>query len=542
MVGTKGILLYRVVVTMILHNGRILTMDDALPHASALAIAGGKVIGGVDSREDAIASHAHERIDLQGATVIPGLVDAHVHFRGWAMTRIRVQLHNSETLDEVLSALSKHANERSADEWILGFGWRNDIPYSGNGTSPADLLEKATAGRPAALASKDGHALWLNERALSEIGISLDQLEDDGVVERTADGRFAGILRETAAWTVRNHAPESDLNVAAMASAMRAANARGVTAVHDMDGSAGLRTWRELDRERGLTLRVRQNLLVNDLPHAAALGVDYDLGSDRLRIGGIKIFIDGTLGSGTAWLHESEEVGTHDLAGAAPRKAVIITPPDELDRIVREASAAGFPILAHAIGDAACTSLVNALETTHMLWNSLSAPPRIEHAQLMRDADIKQAAHLGIAFSVQPSHLLNDRDLADQVWGLRTQDSYAFRSILGHGGLMALGSDAPIEDLNPLTAISAAVKRTSGNRKQWHPEQCIDAETALWCSTVAPSAASGTLAEIGALTPGKAADLVVLSGNPLEDDLDSIEIVATMVGGRWVFGRTKLAS
>lgn len=533
---------------MILENANILTMDEGMPRNSALAIAGGRVLGGVDSREDAIASHAHERVNLQGATVLPGFVDAHVHFRSWALSRVRVDLTGGDSpisnLDEALAHVASHAIELDAQAWVLGGGWRDAVIPAG--VNAGEHLTAAVDGRPAALVSKDGHALWTTEATLARMGITPHDLEGlaGGVVDRDAAGRFTGVLREEAAWTVRRALPEHDLDTATMARAVREAARRGVTCIHDMDGAAGLRTWRTLERERGLQIRVWQQLLADEMPHAAALGVDAGFGGERLRIGAIKVFADGTLGSGTAWLREPEFA----LHASPPRDGVTITPRHELERIAHEAAAAGLPIFVHAIGDAAVHATVEALAATHAAWSQLGVRPRIEHAQLADPGDIERCAELGIVLSVQPTHLVEDRDLADARWGSsRTANAFALRTMVDAGATVLLGSDAPIEDLRPLAAIHAAVHRDGGAhglapaRGSWHPEQQIDVDTALRASTSWAHDAMGSGAHIGRLVPGRAADLVVLSGDPYCEPLDAIEVVATMVGGRWTHGAASFA-
>jgi predicted amidohydrolase YtcJ len=527
---------------VILENANILTMDEGMPRASALAIAGGRVLGGVDSREDAIASHAHERVNLQGATVLPGFVDAHVHFRAWALSRVRVNLGRADEpvgdLDAALATVTAHAATLPADGWVLGGGWRDAVlPRD---TDVGAALHQATGDRPAALVSKDGHGLWVSPAALAALEIRPEDLEAPGaVVERDEAGRFLGVLREEAAWAVRRRLPEADLTTATMAKAVREAARRGVTCVHDMDGASGLRSWRTLERERGLQLRVWQQLLGHDLQHASALGIDAGFGGDRLRIGAVKLFADGTLGSGTAWLHEPELAAP----GTAPRQGVTITSLDALEEQARTAARAGLPLFIHAIGDAAVAAAVEALVRTHEHWGHLAVRPRIEHVQLADLPDLERCAQLGIALSVQPTHLVEDRDLADTHWGAsRTPRTFAFRSMVDAGACVVLGSDAPIEDLDPLAALHAAVERDGGAhglataRGAWHPEQRLDVDTALRACTSWPHDAMGDSQRLGRLVPGRAADLVVLDGDPYSTPIADLRVVATMVGGRWTHG------
>ncbi len=542
---------------MILDNANVLTMDAALPRAKAIAIAGGRILGGVDSREDAIASHAHERIDLKGLTVVPGFVEAHCHFRAWALQRHRLQLEAAPTLDGLLDRVRAHATApavdedlpgpprriepRESDEWILGGGWSNELLAAG--TPVATLLDDAASGRPAALHSRDGHALWTTPRALERLGMSLEQLEvPGGVVERDASGAFSGVLREESAWIVRRALPDDDLDMKVLATAMREAARRGVTSLHDMDGAVALRSWRRIEDERGLALRVWVHLLAADLPHIEALGLGAGWGSDRLAIGALKLYADGTLGSGTALVHETE-LPRH---GEQPREGIAIVPVPELRSLARRAGAAGLPLAVHAIGDRAFSDVLDALEATREHWDQLPMRPRIEHAQLVRTEDLVRATELGVALSVQPSMLVSDRDEADARWGDRTARAYAYRAMVDAGCGILLGSDAPIEDLRPLAALHAATVRDGGAheldaaRGPWHPEQALDTETALLASTAWPADATGVGHRLGRLVPGREADLVVLSADPLSTPFADIEVVATMVGGRWTYGAANL--
>jgi predicted amidohydrolase YtcJ len=327
-----------------------------------------------------------------------------------------------------------------------------------------------------------------------------------------------------------------------LATAMREAARRGVTSLHDMDGAAALRSWRTIEDERGLALRVWVHLLAEDLPHVEALGLGSGWGSDRLALGALKLFADGTLGSGTALLHEPEIARDGD----SPREGVAIVDLDALRSYARRAGAAGLPLAVHAIGDRAVTNVLDALEATREHWDHLAMRPRIEHAQLVRSEDFARAASLGVALAVQPAMLVTDRDEAEARWGDRTDRAFAYRSMVDAGCGILLSSDAPIEDLRPLAAIHAAVNRDGGShglgpaRGAWHPEQSIDPETALLASTAWPADATGVSHRVGRLVPGREADLVVLDGDPLTDPIADLQVVATMVGGRWTYGAANL--
>jgi predicted amidohydrolase YtcJ len=228
--------------------------------------------------------------------------------------------------------------------------------------------------------------------------------------------------------------------------------------------------------------------------------------------------MDGTLGSQTAWM----------LDGSG----VQITSGNELAEIVRRGAAAGFPVAVHAIGDRANREALDAFEQTRELWQPQGLRQRIEHTQLLAPEDLPRFAELGITCSVQFSHAPSDRDMADQFWAGKTDGAYAFRSLLDSGAVVVNGSDAPIEELDPLAGIRAGVRRTIDERPAWHPEQCLTVDQAFHATCVAPAWLARDERRRGTLIPGHLADLVVLDRDPW-DDLEA-EVVATMVGGRWV--------
>src|SRR5574337_2219078 len=234
----------------------------------------------------------------------------------------------------------------------------------------------------------------------------------------------------------------------------------------------------------------------------------------------IKVFMDGTLGSQTTWMRDGS--------------GVQITSRDALAEIVRRGARAGWPVGVHAIGDQANRDALDAFEETRDEWAPLGLRQRIEHAQCLAPEDVSRFAALGVACSVQFSHAPSDRDLAERFWPDRLAGTYAFRSLWDSGALLANGSDAPIEELDPLAGIRAGVLRTIDERPAWRPEQRVTIEEALAATTVNPAWLAGDERRRGKLLPGYLADLVVLSRDPLEcppEELESVEVVATMVGG-----------
>ncbi len=498
---------------MILANGLIRTLDGQRTQR-ALAVAGDFVAGGVGVHETTLASP--EVTDLGGRVVVPGFTDAHVHFPTWALAQNEVNLDGCANLEEALARIA--GVEVQPGRWLRGYGWRSG-DWRPQREPTRNDLDPITGETPAGLIAKDYHSLWLNSAALALAGGDLEV--SGGVVERDEAGEPTGVLREEAAWRFKERymLVSDDDYLNAMRTGIRLANERGVTAVHDKDGWLGaLRLWQQLEQRGQLTLRVWQSIPHDALDAAATVGLRSGLGSPYLKLGYLKVFMDGTLGSRTALM----------LDGSG----VQITSGRQLAEIVRRGAEAGFPVAVHAIGDRANREALDAFEQTKDVWGPLGLRHRIEHCQLLAPEDVTRFAELGVACSVQFSHAPSDRDLADAYWAGKTDGAYAFRSLLHSGAIVVNGSDAPIEELDPLAGIRAGVRRTIDDRPAWHPEQALTVAEAFHATCVAPAWLAHDERRRGTLLPGHYADLVVLDRDPWED-LDA-QVVATMVGGRWV--------
>jgi predicted amidohydrolase YtcJ len=504
---------------VILENGVVRTMEPSLPLARSLAIAGDRIVGGVGAHETALPGP--ERIDLGGRCVVPGFTDSHVHFATWAIAQHEVRLEGTTSLEEAVARV-RDALPQASGTWLRGRGWR-----SGDWSPPVEPtkheLDAIAPDRPVALMARDSHSVWLNSAALARANGDLQV--PGGVVELDERGEPTGVLREESCWQFRDRYIETsdDEYVEAMRGGMKLAATRGVTALHDKDGWLGaLRFWQRLDADEALILRVWQSLPAEKAGELADVDVRSGLGSPLLRLGYLKAFMDGTLGSQTARM----------LDGSG----VEITSREALEEHIRNGARAGFPIAVHAIGDLANREALDAFEATRAEWGPLGLRPRIEHAQLLAPEDLPRFAELGVAASVQFSHAPSDRVLADRFWGELKSEPYAFRSLLESGAVLANGSDAPIEELDPLLGIRAGVLRTLDEREAWRPEQAVTVEQALRATTVAPAWLARDEHRRGKLVPGQLADLVVLDRDPLAceaEELAEVHVVATMLGGSW---------
>jgi len=504
---------------VILENGVVRTLDPSLPASRALAVAGAYVAGGVGVHETALASP--EVVDLGGRCVLPAFTDSHVHFPTWSMAQHEVKLDGCASLDE---ALERVGDARVAPgRWLRGYGWR-DGDWNPLVEPTKEALDAVTGETPTIMISKDYHSAWLNSAALASAGGDLEV--EGGVVERDELGEPTGVLREESAWRFRDRyvITTQDEWVEATRKGIKLANSRGVGAIHDKDGWLGAPGIFQRIRDEGnLSLRVWGSIPHGSLDDAAALSLQSGFGDEFLRIGYLKTFMDGTLGSQTALMTDGS--------------GVRITSREELEEVIRRGAERGWPVGVHAIGDQANRDALDAFEATRDAWQPRRLRHRIEHAQCLAPEDVPRFAELGIACSVQFSHAPSDRDLAERFWPDRLESTYAFRSLIDSGALVANGSDAPVEELDPLAGVAAGVLRTIDDRPAWRPDQALTVEQALHATCVAPTWLSGDERRRGRLVPGMLADLVVLDRDPLAsepEELREIEVVATMVGGRWV--------
>ena len=500
-----------------LHGGTIRTMDAAAPLADEITIHRGLVVEST--------GEAPRRLDLGGRCVLPGFTDSHVHFPTWALAQQQVRLEGASSLDEVLERIAAAARDLPAGRWLRGLGWR-----AGDWTPYAEPtrhdLDRVAPGVPIALMSRDYHSLWVSSAAL-EMARGESLAVEGGVVETDEHGEPTGVLREESAWHFRDRfaAPTHDEMVEASRAAMPLAASRGVTAVHDKDGWLGaLAVFGELKAAEELQLRVWQSIPATELDALEALGIPHRLGDDMLRAGYVKTFLDGTLGSSTARMMD----GT----------GVEITTRADFEEVIRRSAERGFPVAVHAIGDRANRDALDAFEATREHWQPKALRHRIEHAQLLTPEDLPRFKELGIAASVQFSHGPSDRDIADKLWAGATDRAYAYHSLLQAGAVLCNGSDAPVEELDPLHGLVAGVLRSIDGRPAWHPEQRIPMAAALEASTVNPAWLAYDEHRRGRLLPGMLADLVVLDRDPLAiapEELPDIRVEATMLGGRWTY-------
>ncbi len=513
--------------SVVFTNGRIY-LGGRGRFASALVAKHGRVVA---AGEAAAVRREHPEakpIDLRGGLMVPGFTDSHVHFLWWAIQRRRIDISEATSLEEALAAIQKHVKALPAEAWLLGGRFNKNL--WGRWPTAAEL-DRVTGGRPAVLRSRDGHSRWLNSEALRRAGIGRDTATPaGGEIERDETGAPMGILRENAIRIVDAPIPQpSDAEcLDALREGQRHALASGLTGIHDLDAPQppAQRGFDTLHHAGELALRVHMGIPHRSLDAALALGIRTGLGDDWLRFSNLKIFSDGALGSQTA--------ATEDpYAGRPDYHGVLTVEPDALVADVRRAAAGGIAVAIHAIGDRAVRVSLDAIEAARDVSGGLRH--RLEHVQLVRDADVARFARLGVVASMQPIHATSDRDIADEHWGKRCRLGYPWKTFAEAGVTLAFGSDAPVEPIEPLTGIYAAVARKRpGDREPWYPEQRLDLEAAIAGYTSGAAYAVSRERELGTLDQGKWCDAVVLDSDLFREPPDAIlaaRVRATITGG-----------
>jgi predicted amidohydrolase YtcJ len=473
--------------------------------------------------------------------VLPGLIDAHVHFRQYTIRRHQINLLGVKDFDEVLEQIRQAVANAQPGQWLQGWGWDENLWDVQPGRT---WLDDIAPHNPVVLARMDMHTWWVNSAALAQAGITADTPDPpESRLERDAGGELTGLLREwNAIRLVEKHIPEPDetLLLEWLRETIAEAHQLGLTGIHDQrieqEGEQSFRLFQALHRQGALNLRVHAHLAADYITAAAVLGLQAGFGDDRLWLGHVKAFADGTMGSRTARMLAPFE-GEPDNLG------MVITPAEEVRALAEKARQAGFSLSVHAIGDRAVRDVATVLAECPPGLSSFTTglPHRIEHVQIIHPDDLSWLGQHNIFASVQPVHLMTDWTTADQVWGKRARYAYAFRSLLNHGTSLAFGSDAPVAPLNPMLGIYAAVTRQNeqGEPAQgWYPEERLTVAEAIRGYTNGPALLTGQQHRQGSITPGKWADMIVLDNNLFEismAELAGVGVTLTVFAGQVVY-------
>jgi predicted amidohydrolase YtcJ len=510
-----------------------LTPEDNVGHRAVL-IRGGRIAALGAPDELRRSAPDAQVLDLGDSTITPGLTDSHLHLTEWAFSRRQIDLSTAATPAEAARSVAAAAGNDNG--WIRGRGWN---PHLWGGLMPSrSVLDELVPDRPVALQSHDMHSLWVNSAALRTAGVDGSTPEPDGgTIVRDDLGQPTGLLLESAGLLVSRciPLPAIDEMMGAVLDGQAELHSLGITGLHSLPGihlpePDPLAVLLALREAGTLRLRVLQHIRAERLDDAIRLGLRSGFGDEWLRIGAVKMFLDGALGSCTAWMREPYEgdsgCGMNTLPAA------------DFRGLVTRAASAGIASIVHAIGDAAVCLALDVLADPSIRVPAL--PHRIEHLQCCPVERIGDAAAAGIVCSMQPSHLITDWSIADRHWGAhRSRGVFALGSLLRSGTTLAFGSDAPVEPVDPRRGLFAAVMRQDYQRQPadgWFADERISALDALLGYTTGAARAAGLAPPAGTLAPGALADIAAWDSDPLAEPerTPDMRCLAAIIGGEVV--------
>ncbi len=477
------------------------------------------------------AGKSAKSVDLKGGTLMPGFTDAHIHLMTW-IRALDEPWMEEQTPEAVESAVRRRRASAPSEEWLLVRGW---VPRA---WAPERrlraMLDQIAPDRPLLLYAVDGHSVWANAAALVRAGVAEGTPDPPGgVIERDFRGALTGILIEAADKPARAAVTHREDAAATLRRALARARGLGITSAHDYDRAATWRAAQDLESAGSLGFRLLLSVPLASLDHAIGLGLRSGFGTEQLRIGPVKMFADGTLGSATALLESPYE--------GSGRVGIEVTRREELVDGCLRAAEAGLAVAIHAIGDRAVRNALDAIAEPLKRGLSYPLPPRVEHVQLARTEDFARFRELGAVASVQPIHQVTDRAVAREHWGERTSRSYAWKSLLAAGAPLLFGSDAPFDRAGPLHAIQAALTRRSPEEEPsatFHAEQRLRLTQALRAHLEEPHRAAGWRTPRGRIAPGSGADVVHFDQDLCSMPVDSWHQVAAV--GVWVGGAREI--
>jgi len=534
----------RPVIDVIVTSGTVRTMDLRQPLAEALAIAGNRIVAVGSSAE--IRSLAEPRtrvIDAGGRLVLPGFNDAHVHFLQGGFQLSSVDLRDARSPQEFAERLRRFAQQTSRGRWVTGGDWDHEA-WPGTPLPTKEMIDAATPENPVFVSRLDGHMALANSRALKLAGVTRETIVPPGglIVRDPKTGEPTGLLKDAAMSLITKviPGPTFEDKLAAARAATEHAASLGVTSVQDMSAGADVGVYQTLQQRGELRTRIYAVWPLPKWQEIATTGVRAAFGSDLLRLGSLKGFSDGSLGSTTAVFFEPYA----DAPDSRGLPADEMFPAGAMLQRVLGADRAGLQVMIHAIGDRANDQMLSLFEQVAKANGVRDRRFRIEHAQHLRRQDIPRFARAGVIASMQPYHCADDGRWAEKRIGApRCQTTYAFRSLLDAGATPAFGSDWTVAPLDPLQGIAAAVTRRTLDGKHpdgWVPEQKIRLEEAVHAYTVGSAFAEFADAIKGTITPGKLADLVFLDRDIFQTpptEIEKARVTLTIMDGRVVYER-----
>ncbi len=521
-------------------NAYVWTVNEEQPVAEAIAILDGKILAVASAEQIQPYIGPDTRvIDAGGKLILPGFIDNHTHFTSGGFQLQSIDLRHAQTEEEFAGLIRQWA-ERNPGRWITGGTWDHDN-FPGGNLPTRQLIDPYTPETPVFVRRYDGHMGLANSYTLQMAGITRETPDPPGgqIVRDPETGEPSGILRNAAMELVTRLIPEDTMEdlLDATRLALEEARRNGVTGIHDMASPDDLRAYQQLHKNGELTTRVYAILPFSRWEHLAETGIQVPFGNDFVRVGGLKAMADGSLGSSTALFFEPYESDptTHGLPSD-------VLGDGRLEAWAMAADRAGLQPVIHAIGDSANSRILDLYERIIGENPERDRRMRIEHAQHIHPKDFERFAELKVIASAHPFHAIDDGRWAEgRIGHERGKTTYAFRSFLDAGAIMSFGSDWTVAPLNPLLAIYAAVTRRTLDGEHpdgWFPEQKITVEEAIQAHTLTSAYSAYDEDRLGSITPGKLADIVMLSDNILKIDPDGIKDVAgemTMVDGTIVY-------
>jgi len=520
--------------TRVVRNATIWTGDPNKPWAEAIASRGEDIVAvGTDANVEPLIDESTEVVDANGAMLVPGFIDTHVHFADGGSSLASVQLRDAKTPEEFTRRIGAFAKTVRPGEWLLDGNW--DHENWGGELPTREWIDAVTPDNPVWLFRLDGHMALANSLALKLAGVDADTPDiDGGTIVRDAAGYPTGILKDNAMPLVMAAvpAPGNELMDRQIEAAMQYVAAQGVTTVHDMASWTSLASYRRLKAAGKLKTRIYSVVPLSEWAQLRDEVAKNGRGDDWLRIGGLKGFMDGSLGSHTAAMLEP-------FTNAPEERGFLINTLDDMRQWVSDADDAGLQIMVHAIGDSAIRDLLDIYLDVTDEKGPRDRRLRIEHAQHIHPNDLPRFAAQDIIASMQPYHVIDDGRWAEKVIGAeRSATTYAFRSLLDSDAHLAFGSDWPVAPAEPLLGIYAAVTRQTldgANPAGWTPEQKITVEDALRAYTSGAAYSSFEEDRKGTLAPGMLADFVLIDKNLTvipPEDIRHAKVLRTVVGGK----------
>jgi predicted amidohydrolase YtcJ len=530
---------------MIITNAKIWTVDKSLPTAQAVAVLGDRIVAvGSNADADGWRGPRTQVIDAEGKLLLPGFNDAHVHFVSGGMQLTNIQLNDATTPQEFARRIGERAKITPKGEWILGGNW-DETKWTPPDMPTKELIDALTPDTPVFVSRYDGHMGLANSLALQLAGITAKTPDPPGgTIVRDAQGNPTGALKDAATEYVEKVIPRltHDQRVKVVKRALAHAASLGVTSVQHMVASyQDISVYSELLQRGELTTRIYAAPLITHVDDQAKLGIRHAFGGPYLRIGALKAFADGSLGSGTAYFYEPFlNQGTNRGLLSDEMHPISLM----RDRYMK-ADAAGLQICTHAIGDEGISTILDLYAEVIKAHGESDRRLRIEHAQHMAAKDFERFAQLHVIASVQPYHAIDDGRFAESHIGHdRASRTYAFRTFLDHGVRLAFGTDWEVAPLNPLLGLYAAVTRATLDGKNpngWFPEQKLTVAESVEAYTMGSAYAEFQEKEKGSITPGKLADMVLLSDDIFSiapEKIRDVRVLKTFVGGRLTFDAT----